>query len=129
MTPTHAAHVIVLGNEKGRSSKSTIVLHLAVGLIELGFRTTVAEVDERQRSLRRYLENRRAYTTRGSRPLPCPCIYEPSFREGGLEIASDRIDLIDGELHDVCESTDFLIIDTPGSLSDVARLAHIWPTH
>lgn len=124
MTTTHAAHVIVLGNEKGGSGKSTIALHLAIGLMELGFRITIADFDERQRSLQRYLENRRVYTTGGVRPLPCPRIYEPSLKAGGPLNAYNRINLIADELHDVCKTTDFLIIDTPGSVTDVARLAH-----
>ena len=50
-TATHGAHVIVVGNEKGGSGKSTIALHLCVGLMQLGFKVAVADFDERQKSL------------------------------------------------------------------------------
>jgi chromosome partitioning protein len=32
------AHIIVLGNEKGGSGKSTTAMHVAVGLLRLGYR-------------------------------------------------------------------------------------------
>ena len=121
---THGAHVIVLGNEKGGSGKSTIALHLAVSLMQLGFRTTIADFDERQRSLFRYLENRRAYGARGGRDLPCPRVYEPEPETDDRSTTYDRIDRIDAEMRDICRETDFLVIDTPGSVTDVARLAH-----
>jgi chromosome partitioning protein len=120
---THTAHVIVLGNEKGGSGKSTVALHLAIGLMQLGFRTTVADFDERQRSLFRYLENRRAFMSDAALALPCPRIYElpPAIESRHRQ---GRVEAIDGELRELCRNTDFLIIDTPGSVTDVARLAH-----
>ncbi len=120
---THTAHVIVLGNEKGGSGKSTIALHLAVGLMQLGFRTTVADFDERQRSLFRYIENRRSHIAECAVPLPCPGIYEPPMTDDALP-AHERMNRIDTELRELCRHTDFLIIDTPGSVTDVAKLAH-----
>ena len=120
---THAAHVIVLRNEKGGSGKSTVALHLAIGLMQLSFHTTVADFDERQRSLFRYLENRRTFIAGGPLTLPCPRIYEPPPSNASRD-QTYRIATIDMELRELCRHTDFLIIDTPGSVTDVARLAH-----
>ena len=39
----HAAHVIVLGNEKGGSGKSTTAMHLAIALLKAG--QCVATID------------------------------------------------------------------------------------
>jgi len=121
---THRAHVIVVGNEKGGSGKSTIALHLSVGLMQLGFAVTVADFDERQRSLRRYLDNRQAYAGRGRDSLQCPYIYEPPMERGGNDIDVGRLGQIDSDLRALGRRTDFLVIDTPGSVTELANLAH-----
>lgn len=118
-----SAHVIVLGNEKGGSGKSTIALHLAIGLMQLGFRVAVADFDERQRSLHRYLENRKAYAADKDVALPSPYIYEPpdAATVGGTEA---RLARIDEELRTLRPEVDFMILDTPGAATPVAGLAH-----
>lgn len=124
MTATHGAHVIVVGNEKGGSGKSTIALHLSIGLMQLGFRVAVADFDERQRSLLRYLDNRRAYGLGGTASLPCPRIYQPPPEPIDDGARSGRLRQIDADLRLLARQTDFLVIDTPGSVTDVANLAH-----
>jgi chromosome partitioning protein len=52
------AHVIVVGNEKGGSGKSTLSVHIAVALMKSGFKVATIDLDSRQRSLTRYIENR-----------------------------------------------------------------------
>jgi chromosome partitioning protein len=52
------AHVIVLGNEKGGSGKSTTAMHIIVALLKSGARVASIDTDGRQRSLTRYVENR-----------------------------------------------------------------------
>ncbi len=44
-------HVIVVGNEKGGSGKSTTAFHLAVFLMYQGFRVASIDVDSRQQTL------------------------------------------------------------------------------
>jgi Mrp family chromosome partitioning ATPase len=43
-----AAHVVVLGNEKGGSGKSTAALHVAVALLKAGQRVATIDLDCRQ---------------------------------------------------------------------------------
>ena len=45
-----SAHVIVLGNEKGGSGKSTTAMHVAVALLQAGQRVATVDLDSRQRS-------------------------------------------------------------------------------
>ena len=52
------AHTIVVGNEKGGAGKSTVAMHLCVGLLRMGMTVGVMDLDVRQRSLARYIENR-----------------------------------------------------------------------
>ena len=54
-----SAHVIVLGNEKGGSGKSTTAMHIAVSLLQAGQRVATIDLDSRQRSFTHYVENRR----------------------------------------------------------------------
>src|SRR5471032_602728 len=67
-----SAHVVVLGNEKGGSGKSTVALHVAVALLKAGQRVATIDLDCRQRSLTHYIENRRAWARRTGLALELP---------------------------------------------------------
>ena len=56
---SRSAHMIVVGNEKGGSGKSTIAMHIAVALIKSGQSVATIDLDSRQRSFTHYIENRR----------------------------------------------------------------------
>jgi chromosome partitioning protein len=43
-----SAHVVVLGNEKGGSGKSSVALHVAVALLKAGRRAATIDLDSRQ---------------------------------------------------------------------------------
>src|SRR5690606_15464512 len=64
--------VVVLGNEKGGSGKSTTAMHLVVALLRQGFRVGVIDLDARQGTLSRYVENRTAFAHDTGLPLPLP---------------------------------------------------------
>ena len=55
------AHVVVLGNEKGGSGKSTTAMHVFTALVKQGKRVGAMDLDLRQQSFFRYAENRAAY--------------------------------------------------------------------
>src|ERR1044071_1345322 len=59
-----SAHVVVLGNEKGGSGKSTTALHIAVALLKAGQRVATIDLDSRQQSFTHYIDNRRAWGAR-----------------------------------------------------------------
>jgi len=56
-----SAHVVVLGNEKGGSGKSTTAMHVAVALMKAGQRVATIDLDSRQGSFSNYIGNRRAW--------------------------------------------------------------------
>ncbi|NDH03576.1 MAG: ATPase, partial [Marivivens sp.] len=56
------AHIIVVGNEKGGAGKSTVSMHVATALARMGHRIGVLDLDMRQKSLARYLDNRKTYS-------------------------------------------------------------------
>jgi len=124
--PARRAHVIVVGNEKGGSGKSTSAMHLIVALLQQGRSVASIDVDARQGTLTRYIANREKFIKQSSRDIGMPSHYtvDPSKEvaseaERNAELERLRL-LIEGALinHDI------LVIDTPGSASALSRLAH-----
>ncbi len=52
------AHIIVVGNEKGGAGKSTVSMHVATALSRMGHKVGTLDLDLRQKTLGRYIENR-----------------------------------------------------------------------
>ena len=69
-------HVIVLGNEKGGSGKSTTAMHLVVALMKSGWKVGAVDLDLRQKSLMRYIENRRKFSEIKEKALLFPVVAE-----------------------------------------------------
>jgi len=67
-----SARVVVVGNEKGGSGKSTVAMHVAIALIKSGQPVATVDLDTRQRSLTRLVENRRAWGRHVGRDLDIP---------------------------------------------------------
>src|SRR5258705_7080972 len=65
-------HVIVVGNEKGGTGKSTIAMHLVVALMNCGQRVATIDLDSRQKSLTHYVENRSVWAKRCGIRLKTP---------------------------------------------------------
>ncbi len=120
------AHVIVLGNEKGGSGKTTTGMHLIVALLRLGFSVGSMDIDSRQRSLSRYLENRRQTMLKEGVNLPQPqhVVVQKSPFNIVKEAEDDDRERFLQALARVSENNDFVIIDSPGSDTYMARLAH-----
>src|SRR6266702_6989680 len=65
-------HVIVVGNEKGGSGKSTTAMHIVVALMKAGQRVATIDLDCRQQSLTRYINNRGAWARRTGLDIKIP---------------------------------------------------------
>ncbi|SEQ60051.1 chromosome partitioning protein [Devosia sp. YR412] len=120
------AHVIVVGNEKGGSGKSTTAFHLAVYLLYAGHRVATIDVDSRQQTLTHYVRNRRAHMQETGRKLPNPLHFHlPSAWGDSLkENQQAEFDMFRRSVGEVENKVDFLIIDTPGFDTNLTRLAH-----
>lgn len=116
-------HVIVVGNEKGGSGKSTTVMHLAVALLRQGKRVAVADLDARQGTITRYFENRRRHAAESDLDLPMPELLMLKPEDGGGDEEGIEA-LLQGVMADVAERHDVIILDTPGSDTPMSRLAH-----
>src|SRR5919198_2059276 len=122
------AHVLVIGNEKGGSGKSTTALHIAVALLAEGARVATFDLDARQGTLGRYIENRAAYARRKGIELPMPihAAVPLSTLVDRNEAQADERARFEAALEPVIETVDFAIVDTPGSDTYLSRLAHTW---
>jgi chromosome partitioning protein len=107
-------HFIVFANEKGGTGKSTTAVHTAVALAASGHRVGALDLDGRQRTLTRYLENRDATMRRLEVELP-QATYEvlENATEEGLNEAIARL----------AGESDVIVIDTPGRDDALARAA------
>ncbi|MEO7786727.1 MAG: division plane positioning ATPase MipZ, partial [Sphingomicrobium sp.] len=107
-------HFIVFANEKGGTGKSTTAVHTAIALAASGHRVGVLDLDSRQRTTTRYLENRDATIRRLGETLP-QAAYEvlDEQTEEALHAAIERLSA----------QCDVLVIDTPGRDDPVARAA------
>jgi chromosome partitioning protein len=121
-----SAHVIVLGNEKGGSGKSTTAMHVAVALLQAGQRVATIDLDSRQRSFTHYVDNRRDWATRAGVELDQSrhfCVAR-GFGARIEEIEAQEFTAFAEAVGAVEQNHDFVIIDTPGTDSYLMRLAH-----
>lgn len=120
------AHIIVVGNEKGGSGKSTTSMHVAVALARMGYRVGALDLDLRQKSFARYIENRRNYLARMGLTLPVPEYRDlPDVPAGAVGPGENVYDLRLTEAVAALEpASDFIIIDCPGSHTRLSQVAH-----
>lgn len=120
------AHIIVFGNEKGGTGKSTAAMQTAVALLRRGYKVGTIDLDARQGTMTVYMKNRWAYMTRVKKSLPVTTHMDIEsssviFTAGKEREEHDFLFLAMSELHRTC---DFIIIDTPGSDTHLSRTAH-----
>lgn len=120
------AHVIVTGNEKGGSGKSTTAMHILVALARAGHRVGAMDLDLRQTTLFRYLENREAYAARKGRDLPGAVMrrLHPSDLRDRVAAEQEEEERFSEALAELNAACDFIVIDCPGSDSFYAQMAH-----
>jgi chromosome partitioning protein len=106
------AHHIVFANEKGGTGKSTSAVHVAIALAARGAKVACIDLDSRQRTLYRYLDNRRETMKRRDINLPMP-VFDV-FEHDSLARLEQLIDVLS-------KAQDFIIFDTPGRDDKYAR--------
>jgi chromosome partitioning protein len=122
-----APHVIVVGNEKGGSGKTTIAMHVAIALLKDGQRVGTIDLDSDQKSLTRYVENRCIWAKHRGIALEIPVHrYVPGTEGARLEEnEAAALAAFQSVIASFDRSVDFLVIDTPARDSYLMRLAHL----
>jgi chromosome partitioning protein len=120
------AHIIVVGNEKGGSGKSTTCMHVATALVRMGHRVGALDLDLRQKTFGRYVENRRAYLARAGLSLPTPDYRDlPEVDAAHVPQGENAFDLrLSAAVTAMEPVSDFIVIDCPGSHTRLSQVAH-----
>ena len=144
-------HVVVIGNQKGGSGKSTFAMHIIVALLKAGKRVASFDLDLNQLTLTRYLGNRHEWVRKHEQKLELPDHYPVAAQVHGTTLVRfiSRLKKI-GRTHkdDFTGSSalshsadlrhfisqlkkigrahkhDFIVIDTPGGAQHLSLIAH-----
>jgi chromosome partitioning protein len=118
-------HIVVLGNEKGGSGKSTAAMHVIVGLMREGYRVAAIDLDARQGTLLRHLEARAAFSAARGVALP-----QPEARAVHASRAESRTTAAEEDQAALAAAiaalsgAEFLVIDCPGADTPLSRAGH-----
>jgi chromosome partitioning protein len=117
-----SGRIVVVGNEKGGSGKSTTAMHLIISLMELGYSVASIDADVRQRSLTQYLDNRRRHAFTSGRALSMPehGVFEAEINP--LEYSFHE--QIAVKVRRVADVHDIVVIDTPGHHTLLSQILH-----
>lgn len=120
------SHTIVLGNEKGGSGKSTTAMHIMSALTRSGYTVGAIDLDLRQQSLFRYLDNRESFMNRKGITLPMPerAALKKSKADSEAAARAEEEAQFASALMQLQAGCQFVIIDCPGSHTHYAQMAH-----
>jgi chromosome partitioning protein len=144
-------HVVVIGNQKGGSGKSTFAMHIIVALLKAGKRVACFDLDLNQLTLTRYLGNRHEWDRKHEQKLELPDHYPVTEEVHGAILRrfisrlkkigrAHKGDFIGGSAlsrsadlgHFISQlkkigrarKHDFIVIDTPGGVQHLGLIAH-----
>ncbi len=120
------AHIIVFGNEKGGSGKSTTAMHLMSALARSGHQVGALDLDLRQQSFFRYIDNRESYCTINDVDLPMPKRFSLRLSQEDSQKAAQAEE--EGRFAEALDTLEaecsFILIDCPGAHTRYAQMAH-----
>jgi chromosome partitioning protein len=144
-------HVVVIGNQKGGTGKSTFAMHIIVALLKAGKRVASFDLDLNQLTLTRYLGNRHEWDRKHEQKLDLPDHYPVREEVHGAPLRrfisrlkkigrTHKDDLIGSsalshsadlgqfisQLRKIgrAHKHDFIVIDTPGGVRHLSLIVH-----
>ncbi len=124
---TSSPMVVVFGNEKGGSGKSTMAIHVAITLLREGHKVGTLDLDSRQATFTRFFQNRAQRIQDENLELPCPihiAVETSKARtvEERMQEEQSRLDSAMAELK--AQGCTVIVIDSPGSDTTLSRFGH-----
>ena len=118
-------HLIVLGNEKGGSGKSTVAMHLVAGFLREGLSVGAIDLDARQGTMTRYVEARAATALRRGIDLVMPSFAAVTRSDAPTvaDAAAEDAAALDAALAAMA-GCDIVVLDSPGADTALARAGH-----
>jgi chromosome partitioning protein len=114
-------YVIVFGNEKGGTGKSTVAMHVAAYLLNGGFKVGTIDVDARQGTFTRYVERREKAGNDIKLSEHIAILRsEDNDREKAQAIDAESLSGAISKL----ANCDFIVVDTPGNDTYLSQSAH-----
>jgi chromosome partitioning protein len=119
-------NVIVLGNEKGGSGKSTTAIHIIIALMRDGYRLGALDLDARQGTLAGTLAARQHFISSKNIALPMPAFasVHRSTLDNRLEAEAEERARFDAAFAAVAADADIVVIDCPGADTYLSRYGH-----
>jgi chromosome partitioning protein len=127
MSQNKQPRIFVIGNEKGGAGKTTCSMHLIIGLLDKGYKIASIDTDSRQHSLTTYINNRKNYNKKNpTHKVDMPLHFHLKEvindsvpkREEQEKIQFDQVFSM------AKNHADFIVIDTPGSYTNLSKIAH-----
>ncbi len=115
-------YIIVLGNEKGGTGKSTLAMHIAVHLLTKGHKVGTIDIDARQGTFTRYFENRKNH---GGLALSSHVSISKNDEENTKDSQQKDKEAIQSALNQLI-TCDYIVIDTPGNDTFLSRTVHAY---
>lgn len=118
--------IIVVGNEKGGSGKSTAAMHLIIGLLKQGHSVGSIDLDTRQATLTHFVQNRIRHAAQHDNGLELPehrrlkIPENLDARESRDQVLREFAATIEG-----LQRRDYIVIDTPGADTFLSQLGHV----
>lgn len=129
MNKERKPYVFVVGNEKGGAGKTTCSMHLIAGLLDKGYKVASIDADTRQHSLTSYINNREAYNQKNlSHQVLMPLhfhLQESNMQQIKEKDAEEKLQF-EQVFSKAQDYADYIVIDTPGSYTNLSRLAHCY---
>lgn len=113
------APLIVVGNEKGGSGKTTVAIHLVAGLMATGLRVGAVDLDHRQRSLSHFFAYRTAWGERQNRDYSLPRLVTPNAHDDG-----DATAALANMVGALSREAEVIVVDCPGADTALGQAAH-----